>query len=617
MKTNQKDIDLKFEELAGEINVYSDNFSFLEDIVGQKKTKEKLIKEEKKLLKNEVKFWQFIECIKEGFWQLDKDGIITYINPGLTEILGYTSEEMLGKDYLSFMDGTYGKKAQIYIQRRKKGTIEKHDFNFLKKDDSKVFTRLEALPIYDEIGSYNGSVAFISDLTEQKIIEDELKEYKDRFRDLDDLLPEAIFETDQKLNIKFANKNFYRISGYSEGDLKKGFSVLKLLSSESLAYAQENIKKIIKGVKTGPNKYKIIKKNGRIVYGLINSNAIYDNEGNFSGLRITGLDITKKKNQEDALKTSEERYESLFKSSLDGIYQTTLEGKYIDINPALIKMLGYSSREELLKVNVAKQIYLSSKARPSIDERGKIFIAQFRKKDSTIIWVEISSRVFYKNGKPDHHEGIVRDITHRIETEENLKLSYEKLQKTLNGAIKTLAYIVETKDPYTSGHQVRVAKLSIVIANELGLSKEKVIATSTASLIHDIGKISVPSSILSKPGTLTDLEFAMVKLHSQIGYDILKEIDFGYPIADIVLQHHERLNGSGYPKGLKGNDIMIEARIIAVADTVESMAAHRPYRPALGIDKALDELEKGRGVLYDKEVVDSCIRVFRENKFKF
>jgi len=617
MKENLKNINLKCEELAEENIANDGDFPFLKDIVALKKTKEKLIEEEKKLLKNEVKFWQLIECIMEGFWQIDKNGIITYINPRLTEILGYTAEEMLGQDFLSFIDDSYGKKAQIYLKRRKKGIIEKHDFEFLKKDDSKVFTRLEALPIYDEIGSYNGSVAFISDITEQKIIEDELKEYKNRFRDLDNLLPEAIFETDQKLNIKFANKNFFRISGYSKDDIKKGLSILQLLSSESLASAQENIAKIIKGVKTGPNKYKIIKKNGITIYGLVNSNAIYDSEGNFSGLRITGLDITKKKNHEDALKASEERYKSLFKSSLDGVYQTTLEGRYIDINPALIKMLGYGSRKELLKVNVAKQIYLSSKARPSIDERGKTFTAQFRKKDCTIIWVEVSSRVFYKNGKPDHHEGIVRDITRRIETEENLKQSYEKLQKTLNGAIKTLAYIVETKDPYTSGHQVRVAKLSVAIANELGLSKEKVSAISVASLIHDIGKISVPASILSKPSTLTELEFAMIKMHSQIGYDILKEIDFGYPIADIVLQHHERLNGSGYPKGLENDEILIEAKILTVADVVEAMATHRPYRSALGIDKALEELEKGRGVFYDKDVVDTCIRVFRENKFKF
>jgi len=130
-------------------------------------------------------------------------------------------------------------------------------------------------------------------------------------------------------------------------------------------------------------------------------------------------------------------------------------------------------------------------------------------------------------------------------------------------------------------------------------------------------KISVPASILAKPAPLTYIEFAMVKIHSQIGYDILKEINFDYPIADIVLQHHEKLNGSGYPKGLKGNDIMIEARIITVADTVESMASHRPYRPALGIDKALKELEEGRGILYDRGVADACIKILRKKKFKF
>jgi len=327
-------------------------------------------------------------------------------------------------------------------------------------------------------------------------------------------------------------------------------------------------------------------------------------------------ELTKLK-QEVALKISEEKYKSLFENSLDGIYQTTLEGKYIDLNPALIKMLGYDSKEELLQLNILKKINISEKDRPSVNERGKIFNARFRKKDGTVMWAEVSSRVFYKDGKPDHYEGIVRDITRRIETEENLKNSYEKLQKTLDGVINTLSSIVETKDPYTAGHQIRVAKLSTALAKELGLSKEKVNAISVASLIHDIGKISVPASILAKPAHLTNIEFAMVKAHSQTGYDILKKIDFGYPIADIILQHHEKLNGSGYPKGLKGNDIMIETRIITVADTVESMASHRPYRPALGIGKALKVLAGGRGTLYDERVTDACIKLFKEKHFKF
>ncbi|MCL5073462.1 MAG: HD domain-containing protein [Actinobacteria bacterium] len=222
---------------------------------------------------------------------------------------------------------------------------------------------------------------------------------------------------------------------------------------------------------------------------------------------------------------------------------------------------------------------------------------------------------------------LIRSITYAIErksvenklkeNETKLEQSYDRLQKILDGIMSTLATVVETKDLYTAGHQKRVAKLSISIAQELALDNEKVNTISTAALIHDIGKIGVPASILAKPTRLTDIEFAMIKTHSQIGYDILKEIDFGYPIAEIILQHHERLDGSGYPKGLKDKDIMLEAKIIGVADTVEAMATHRPYRASLGINKAFKELAEGKDIFYDNNIVDACIRVFNNKNFKF
>jgi HD-GYP domain-containing protein (c-di-GMP phosphodiesterase class II) len=176
---------------------------------------------------------------------------------------------------------------------------------------------------------------------------------------------------------------------------------------------------------------------------------------------------------------------------------------------------------------------------------------------------------------------------------------------------------IEAKDPYTSGHQQRVSQLATAISKELNLSPDKIEGIRIASLIHDIGKIGIPSEILSKPIALTDIEFSLIKGHSQIGYDILKPIDFSYPIAQIVLQHHERTDGSGYDQGLKGNKILLEARIIGVADVVEAMSSHRPYRPALGIDKALEEITQKKGIFYDPEVSDACLRLFKEKGFKF
>ena len=213
---------------------------------------------------------------------------------------------------------------------------------------------------------------------------------------------------------------------------------------------------------------------------------------------------------------------------------------------------------------------------------------------------------------------------HNIELEEKDKLaeqklqqSYKRLQKTMEDTIYTIGKIAETRDPYTSGHQKNVSQIAIFIAREMKLPKDKIEGIRIASLVHDIGKISLPAEILNKPTKLSEIEYSLIKDHSQIGHDILKSIDFSYPVTQIILQHHERLNGSGYPQGLKGGNILLEARIIGVADVVEAMSSHRPYRPALGIDKALEEISKNKGILYDPEVVDVCLKLFKEKEFKF
>ena len=199
----------------------------------------------------------------------------------------------------------------------------------------------------------------------------------------------------------------------------------------------------------------------------------------------------------------------------------------------------------------------------------------------------------------------------------NLKERVKELKRAMNATIETMSKIVEAKDPYTAGHQQRVSQLATAIAQELNLSQDKVEGIRIASLIHDIGKIGLPTEILSKPNKLSDIEFSLIKEHSQIGYNILKSIDFSYPVAQIVLQHHERLDGSGYPNNLKGDKILLEAKIIGVADVVEAMSSHRPYRAALGIDKALEEITQNRGILYDPNIVDACMKCFKEKEFKF
>ena len=211
----------------------------------------------------------------------------------------------------------------------------------------------------------------------------------------------------------------------------------------------------------------------------------------------------------------------------------------------------------------------------------------------------------------------LRDITFRKKIEDELKKSNIKLQKLMEETVNGLVSAMEMRDPYTAGHQKRVAELATKIAEEMGLNKDQVNGIRIASLIHDIGKIHVPSEILSKPGKLTEVEFAIVKSHSKAGYDILRTIEFPWPVAKTVLQHHEKLDGSSYPNGLTGDDIIIEAKILCVADVIEAMSTHRPYRPALSIEKALEEIIKNKSIKYDASAVDACVKIIREQNFSF
>ena len=200
-------------------------------------------------------------------------------------------------------------------------------------------------------------------------------------------------------------------------------------------------------------------------------------------------------------------------------------------------------------------------------------------------------------------EGV--NVTDRGQTEAAIR---EALERT----IEALATTIELRDPYTAGHQRRVAELARAIAREMGLPEERVQGIYVGALVHDLGKIAVPAEILSKPGRLSEAEFNLIRQHPRVGYEILKPVPFPWPVAQMVLQHHERLDGSGYPQGLKGDDISLEARILAVADVVEAMSSHRPYRPALGRRRAMEELLRERGRLYDPEVVRACLTVLRK-----
>ncbi|HPI51858.1 MAG TPA: HD domain-containing protein, partial [Smithellaceae bacterium] len=325
------------------------------------------------------------------------------------------------------------------------------------------------------------------------------------------------------------------------------------------------------------------------------------------------------------IKESEECFRSLSENAPDIIYTLGIKGKFTYINPVVETILGYRPEEIIGR-------YFIDIVRKEDVHRCIEFFKQVRDHQQTIkeemgilLHKDGTERYFSFSCAPNfdsesHFIGVVgtfKNMTDIRKSEMELKKSFEKLQSVMSSTIDAISIIVESRDPYTAGHQRRVTQLATAIACELALSKEKIDLIRMGSLIHDIGKIYIPSEILTKPMKLNDIEYAMIKSHPEVARKILKQVDFIPTVVDMVYQHHERIDGSGYPRKLKRDDILIEARILAVADTVEAMATHRPYRASLGIEKALEEIENQRGILYDEAVADACLVLFREKGFQF
>jgi len=331
-------------------------------------------------------------------------------------------------------------------------------------------------------------------------------------------------------------------------------------------------------------------------------------------------DITDRKRAEEALRESEALFRKLFEDhAAVKLIIDPDTGSLIDANEAAAQYYGWS-RERLKAMKITEINTLAPEEVKKEMEKARAnkrihFEFRHRLADGSIRDVAVFSSSIENKGKVFLHS-IIHDITGRKRAEERLQETLESLKTAVGTTIQVMVSAVETRDPYTAGHQLRVADLARAIATEMGFTQDRIEGIRMAGSIHDIGKLSIPAETLSKPTKLTKTEFSLIKEHSQKGYRILKDVESHWPLAEIVYQHHERMNGSGYPRNLKGDDIFMEARILAVADVVEAMASHRPYRPALGIDMALEEIEKNRGTLYDEVAADACLSLFREKGFQ-
>ncbi|MBN1690682.1 MAG: PAS domain S-box protein [Dehalococcoidia bacterium] len=584
----------------------------LEDVI----TKQQ--KTEDELRESELKHRSLIAQSPDGIFIVDLNGNFLAVNRVICENLKYSEAELLSMGIWDIVPAEYVEqhKKRLAEIMTGKAPNEAAEYVVRGKDGELYVVEISSAPYY-EGGKLAGFQGIARDITARKKTEDLLRASEEKYRSLVENINDVLYTLDNEGTITYVSPVVERLSKYKVSELI-GKSFTSIILPEDLPGVVNSYNRLISG-QMEPSEFRIADKDGRIIFVRTSSRPIYK-DGEITGITALITDVTERRKLEKALSDEALRRRILIDQSIDGIVILDHNGKVYEVNKQFAAMLGYSM-EEMRQLHVFDWEYQIPREKliemiRTVDEKGDHFETKHRRKDGSTFDVEISTNAAIIEDQKLIF-CVTRDITERKQAEQDLIKSYQKVRKTLNDAINTMSKIVEMRDPYTAGHQHRVAELSIAIARELGYRGDHLENLYMAALIHDIGKIYVPSDILSKPGRLSNIEFNLVKTHAQGSYEILKNMEFPTSIAQSVLQHHERLDGSGYPGGLQGDAICREARLIAVADVVEAMSSHRPYRPALGPDKALEEITANKGKLYDADVVEACLSVFRKQNFKF
>jgi PAS domain S-box-containing protein len=580
---------------------------------------------EETLRLNEEKYRSVLKDIQEVYFEVDLSGNFTFFNDSLCRFFDSSKGELMGMNYRQYTrDKEHSKELfQAFNKVYNTGEpTEGFDWQIIRKDGTKRYVEASVSLRKDSSGKPIGFRGIARDVTEHKLAEEALRQEQQFSKLVLDNLPGIFYLfTYPENRMVLWNKQGETLLGFNAGETK-GHHVTEWFPSE---YSEAILKTIGEVMEKGQSSIEapLMAKNGHQIPFFL-TGVRFDVHGQLYYMGI-GTDITERLEAEEALKKSELKYRNIFENAVEGIYQSTTEGRFITANAALARMAGYDSPEGLIESikDIGTQLYVHPEDRKRFMEireaKGFVdgFEVEFYKKDGSPFWVVINARtVKDEKGKILYFEGLIEDITVRKQAEDQLHWTLDSLKKAVGTTIQVLVSAVESRDSYTAGHQSRSANLACAIATEMGLAQNKIEGIRMAGIIHDIGKLSIPAEILSKPSKLTNIEFSLIKEHSHSGSEMLKNVESPWPLAQIVYQHHERINGSGYPRNLKGDEILIEARIMAVADVVEAMASHRPYRPTLGIEAALEEIEKNKGILYDNTVADACLKLFREKGYQ-
>ena len=604
----------------------------IRDVTGRKQTQEALRESEKK-------YRLVVDNMADVVAVIDMNLRFTYVSPSITRLRGYTVEEAMAQTLEQTMTPEslqiVAKVFEEEIKLEASGTADPGRSRILeleeyRKDGSNVWIENHVSFLRDEAQKPVGIISYSHDITDRKRAEEELKESEKKYRLLADHVNDVIFVLDMNLNYTYVSPSMKTLRGYKPEEIMEqqtSFDASLTPSSRDLAIRTlSEVMEIEKSEHKDINvsrtlELEIRRKDGTIVWTEVNVSFIRDENQQPVGILGVIRDITERKRAGEVLREREEQYRLVIENAKEAII-ITQDMKVVFLNHAAMNMAGYSKEISTLKSftdfihpDDLKMVVDYHIKRLKGEEVPPVYSFRVIGQDGTVIWCEINAAVIQWKGKPATLN-FLNNVTERKRAEEELKQTLESLRKAVGATIQVMVSAIEMRDPYTSGHQLRAANLACAIATEMGLPQDKIEGIRMAGSIHDIGKLSIPAEILSKPTRLTDIEFSLIKEHSRIGYEMLKDVESPWPLAQIVYQHHERMDGSGYPRNLKGDEIIIEARIMAVADVVEAMASHRPYRPGLGIDATLMEIEKNKGIFYDNTVADACLKLFREKSYK-
>lgn len=591
---------------------------------------------EKALVDSEERFRYLFEHSGVGIGYYSIDGVIISYNKKMLE---YYGEELQGYVGQSIRDVSSKEDADKFFARLR--SIKSDEQSIQYEDSLYLNNKLKWFSnTLSKVKNSNGEVIGVQivsvDITDRKQVEDKILNQNSLFESLLRLLPVGVFMVDategkplivNDMGVKLLGSGI--LPDTNEQNLSEVYKAFKADTNKPYPTSEMPIVMGMKGIASHIDDMVVERTDGTKVLLEVFGTSVYDKENTPWASLVTFMDITERKKTERGLANLMMQNQRILDHLQDTYFQADLAGQIITVNPQIEKMYGYSPQE--IPGQLAEILYADPVDRDilieELSKRGFLadYVIQGRRKDSSTFWVSMNVQYIKdEKGKILGTEALIRDITERIIMQEEIELQRDnliatnsKLSHLFQQSVQSISKIGELRDVYTAGHQRHVTELACAIAKQLGLSEEAITNLSYGSQIHDIGKIYVPAEILNKPGKLSNLEFEMIQTHVEHGYNIVKEIDFPEVIPTMIYQHHERLDGSGYPNGITGDQIIIESRILAVSDVVEAMTAHRPYRPALGIDAALEEILKFKGKKYDSEVVDVCVRLFREEGFKF